>query len=74
MKLKKWCFLLNEYDRYDYVVFAETLEEALEIVNKEEFYGDDSQYYYTLDDYFDIEELQIYNPSKAYKGCYREEW
>ena len=73
MKLKKWKFVKDFYDSDYYVVFAENIEEALEIINKGEN-GDDIEYYDTLDDYADIEELSIKNPSKAYKGYYLKEW
>ena len=72
MKLKKWRFAKDFYSYY-YIVFAENINEGLEIINKGEE-GDDIEYYDTLDDYDDIEELPIKNPSKAYKGYYLKEW
>ena len=68
--LKKWSFDFDEYDGEEIIVFAENLEEALEIVNKSKW-GSATRLYDELDD-FDIEELEILQPEKAYKGCYRE--
>ena len=71
MELKKWFFEKPYGDDIRYVAFAETKEEALEIVNRY-IYEDDEEYYDELEDY-DIEEVPIKNPEKAYKGCYEKE-
>ena len=67
MELKKWSF---DLDYRCFIVFAENLEEALNIINRE--YWEDEELFTTFDDY-DIEELEIQNPDKAYKGYYVKE-
>ena len=69
MELKKWVFDYDCYDNEYVVVFAENLEEALKIVNLEEW---DNENECSLDDYY-IFEQTIKEPSKAYKGCYVKE-
>lgn len=69
--LKKWSFDFDEYDREEIIVFAENLKEALEIVNEEQWNGE-KEMYEELDAY-DIQELEILQPEKAYKGCYIRE-
>lgn len=70
MNLKKWAFDFDIYDNEYVIVFAENLEEALDIVNHELW--EYEEFFETLDGY-DIEELEIKNPEKAYKGCYIKE-
>ena len=69
MELKKWIFDFDIYDDEYLVVFAENLEEALKIVNLEEW---DNENECSLDDYY-VFEQEINEPSKAYKGCYVKE-
>ena len=64
MKLKKWIFDFDIYDDEYLVVFAENLEEALKIVNLEEW---DNENECSLDDYY-VFEQEINEPSKEYKG------
>lgn len=72
MELKKWLFQGEYPEDTNYIVFAENLKEALQIVNEEEW-NEDIDCYYSLDDFYDIIELKILNPQKAYKGCYQVE-